>query len=105
MPGHMIAYNCTCGFEGMTTPGVPALPPCDLRVSAFDPEENKIATIKEKEALERELYIYVDPFAATFTRHHPFGEVFDEDPETGARFMCPICRKGTLEFQLVGHWD
>lgn len=109
MPGHILMYQCPCGFEGEAHVGVSGLSPWDPEsktyVAAFDPEAEKIASLEKKVAEDRGLFVFPDPYL-----YNPFRWVLDGDeeaepPQDSFAFMCPACRKAGLRFHLVGHWD
>lgn len=109
MPGHILTYRCPCNFSGEVQVGVtgrwPGDPSAKTYVAAFDPGVERIVSIEDGEAAERELFVFPDPYL-----YDPFRWVLDGDfeaepPQDSFAFMCPACRKGSLRFYLVGHWD
>jgi len=109
MPGHMLRYDCRCGFHGQVNVGVSGTSPWNPEskeyVAAFDPGSNCIISAERSDAEHQRLFVFPDPYV-----YNPFRWILDGDessapPGEDARFMCPACRKGTLHFLLLGHWD
>jgi hypothetical protein len=89
MPGRMIAIECPCGLGGIYSIGVSGLfePNAKHYVVAFDPVQNNLCSIDEKEALQRGLVICVDSY-----------------PESSV-MNCPRCGTLTCKVEICGNWD
>lgn len=97
MPGHMLAAECTCGFEGSVLPGVSERRGMAHMVIAYDPGNGRLVTMPEDEAVKRGLPVFPDPFL------NP-GSGARRPPEAVA-FQCPKCGNRELRFRLEGFWD
>ena len=105
MPGHIMDYRCFgCGMKGSVSPGGSLFG--DSYVIAYDPEKDRLETLEYKQAIQKNLQIFQDPYIAGDNWKHSVWERDAEGRDAGERSPddCPSCG-GRLVFRVMGFWD
>jgi len=106
MPGYQIAYLCSgCEMNGSVYPGATSFFEDDL-VIAYDPDKEKLTTLKRTDATDRNLEILEDPYIEGDNSQRLVSGRDENGVDIGANSpaTCPRCG-GTISFGFLGFWD